>query len=180
MKLKALFTVVASLALSAGVTFAEDTPLAKEMSGINRNLRTLKRQSVDATKKAENLQIIEKIKAHVEAAKKLEPAKTAEQPAADKAAYIEKYKAQMDDVAKGLDALKEAIDKGDVAAFLDRVQRGSGEADFRLAALQEALAALGSSEPDRAKKVLLALSDPTTEPIPKAPGKGAVGAWPGK
>ena len=33
--------------------------------------------------------------------------------------------------------------------------------------------------PDRAKEVLLALSDPTAEPIAKAPGKGAVGAWAG-
>ena len=31
----------------------------------------------------------------------------------------------------------------------------------------------------RAEAVLLALSDPTTEPIPQAPGKGATGAWPG-
>ena len=48
----------------------------------------------------------------------------------------------------------------DLAAFLDRVDRGEGE-------------------PDRAKAVLDSLSDPTTEPIGKAPGKGAVGAWPG-
>jgi hypothetical protein len=39
--------------------------------------------------------------------------------------------------------------------------------------------ALHGHGPDRAKNVLLALSDPTTEPIAKAPGKGAVGAWPG-
>jgi hypothetical protein len=31
----------------------------------------------------------------------------------------------------------------------------------------------------RAKSVLMSLSDPTVEPIAKAPGKGAVGAWPG-
>jgi hypothetical protein len=33
---------------------------------------------------------------------------------------------------------------------------------------------------NKAKRVLLSLSDPTTEPIAKAPGKGASGAWPGK
>jgi hypothetical protein len=65
----------------------------------------------------------------------------------------------------------------DLAAFFDRVDRGSGEADFRLAALRNALKALESANPDRAKAVLLALSDPTEEPIAKAPGKGAVGAW---
>jgi hypothetical protein len=68
----------------------------------------------------------------------------------------------------------------DIAAFLDRVDRGTGDADFRLAALREALKELGGDTPSRAKAVLLSLSDPTVEPIEKSPGKGAVGAWPGK
>ena len=67
----------------------------------------------------------------------------------------------------------------DLAAFFDRLDRGEGEADFRLAALRTALAELGKNEPSRAKNVLLALSDPTEEPIARSPGKGAVGAWPG-
>lgn len=66
----------------------------------------------------------------------------------------------------------------DLAAFLDRVDRGEGEADFRLAAFRNALGELSSGEPSRAKNVLMSLSDPTTEPIAKAPGKGACGAWP--
>ena len=65
----------------------------------------------------------------------------------------------------------------DLAAFFDRVDRGTGDADFRLGALRQALKALESAQPNRAKEVLLALSDPTAEPIAKAPGKGAVGAW---
>ena len=67
----------------------------------------------------------------------------------------------------------------DLAAFLDRVDRAEGEPDFRLAAFRTALAELAKNEPVRAKSVLLSLSDPTSEPIEKAPGKGAVGAWPG-
>lgn len=67
----------------------------------------------------------------------------------------------------------------DLAAFLDRVDRGTGDADFRLASIHAALAALQQSEPTRARSALEALSDPTAEPIEKAPGKGAVGAWPG-
>ena len=67
----------------------------------------------------------------------------------------------------------------DLAAFFDRVERASGESDFRLAALEQALARLHSDQPQKAKAVLLSLSDPTTEPIAKAPGKGACGAWPG-
>ena len=68
----------------------------------------------------------------------------------------------------------------DLAAFLDRVDRGSGDADFRLAAFRTALKELEGGQPTRAKDVLLSLSDPTSEPIEKSPGKGAVGAWPGK
>ena len=68
----------------------------------------------------------------------------------------------------------------ELAAFLDRVDRGTGDADFRLAAFREAMKHLADGEPKRAEAVLLSLSDPTAEPIAKAPGKGAVGAWPGK
>ncbi|MDQ3622764.1 MAG: hypothetical protein M3463_09775 [Verrucomicrobiota bacterium] len=67
----------------------------------------------------------------------------------------------------------------DIAAFLDRVDRANGDADFRLAAFKQALRELERAEPVRAGNVLLRFSDPTTEPIAKAPGKGAVGAWAG-
>lgn len=67
----------------------------------------------------------------------------------------------------------------EVAAFLDRLDRAPGETDFRGKAFREALGRLASDTPGRAEQVLLALSDPTVDPIPKAPGKGAVGAWPG-
>ncbi len=67
----------------------------------------------------------------------------------------------------------------EIAAFLDRADRGEGTADFRLAAFRKALEELAGSGSNRAERVLLAFSDPTLEPIAKAPGKGAVGAWPG-
>ena len=67
----------------------------------------------------------------------------------------------------------------EIAAFLDRLDRAPGDADFRLAAFREALKHLADHQPERAKNILLSFSDPTTEPIAQAPGKGAVGAWPG-
>lgn len=73
-----------------------------------------------------------------------------------------------------MDARSKVID---LAAFLDRVDRGEGEADFRLEAIRKALVELGKNEPTRARNVLLSLSDPTDEPIARSPGKGAVGAW---
>jgi hypothetical protein len=66
----------------------------------------------------------------------------------------------------------------DLAAFLDRVERADGEADFRLSALEKAIEELQkNSASDRARRVLLAFSDPTTEPISAAPGKSACGAF---
>ena len=67
----------------------------------------------------------------------------------------------------------------DIAAFLDRVDRANGGTDFRHDAFRRALKALESGQADRAEKVLLAFSDPTDEPIPKAITKAACGAWPG-
>ena len=68
----------------------------------------------------------------------------------------------------------------DLAAFLDRVERATGKEDFRMQAFREALGELSQSSGEKAKGVLLAFSDPTTKPVAKAAGKGAVGAWPGK
>lgn len=68
----------------------------------------------------------------------------------------------------------------DLAAFLDRLDRASGDEDFRGTALRSALRDLGASRAARARQVLLDLSDPTTEPIPAATTKAAAGAWAGK
>lgn len=67
----------------------------------------------------------------------------------------------------------------DLAAFFDRLDRASGEPDFRLDALKRALGELHQSAPSRAERVLLSLSDPTKEPIAAATTKAACGAWPG-
>ncbi|HEY1170754.1 MAG TPA: hypothetical protein VGH19_05230 [Verrucomicrobiae bacterium] len=67
----------------------------------------------------------------------------------------------------------------DIAAFLDRVDRAEGEADFRLAAFRQALKELDSGNAERAKNVLLSLSDPSIEPLEKASVKGAIGAFAG-
>ena len=76
-----------------------------------------------------------------------------------------------------LDARHKLID---LAAFLDRVERANGTDDFRLKSFRAALAKLDGKKKNKAKEVLLAFSDPTTKPIEKAAGKGAVGAFSGK
>lgn len=72
----------------------------------------------------------------------------------------------------------------DIAAFLDRVDRaspgdGRGESDFRVEALLRAAAVIGDGRPERARRILELLSDPTIEPIAAAGIKGALGAWSG-
>ena len=67
----------------------------------------------------------------------------------------------------------------EIAAFLDRVERATGKEDFRARAFRTAMRELAGKKPRRAEKVLLALSDPTTKPIPAATTKAACGAWPG-
>lgn len=65
----------------------------------------------------------------------------------------------------------------EVAAFLDRVERYAVADDFRCAALREAAALLVDGEPERARRILEKLSDPTTEPEAVSSGKSATGAW---
>ena len=73
-----------------------------------------------------------------------------------------------------LDARHKLIE---LAAFLDRAERADGADDFRLKEFRTALSQLGGKRRNKAKAVLLAFSDPTVEPVAKAEGKGAVGAW---
>jgi hypothetical protein len=72
-----------------------------------------------------------------------------------------------------LDARHKLIE---IAAFLDRLERADGADDFRIAAFRTALTQLSAKGKSRAKDVLLAFSDHSTEPVARAPGKGAVGA----
>lgn len=65
----------------------------------------------------------------------------------------------------------------EIAAFLDRVERADGQDDFRIITLRAALARLSGKKQNKAKDVLLAFSDLTTEPMAKAPAKGATGAY---
>ena len=75
MKLKVLLTVLATLSIgfSTAICAEEDTPLTKQMTAMNKSLRTLKRQISDAAKKDDNLALIGKMKANLAEAIKLEP-----------------------------------------------------------------------------------------------------------
>ena len=137
MKLKSLLTLAAALAISFNVAVAaeDDTDLAKEMKAMNKSLRTLKKQIADPSKKEDNLKLLGDIRKRVAASHKLDPAKTKDIPAADKAAYLEKYRKQMDDLDKTYEQVEAAIkaDKPDDAkkAFEKlSEQKEKGHKDF--------------------------------------------------
>ena len=136
MKLKSLLTLALTLAIGSSVAFTEeDTPLLKEMKVVNKNLRTLKRQVEDASKKDENLGLIAASKKAIENSIKLEPAKTKDVPAAEKAAYLDKYKAQMVDLGKSFDELETAVKAGkvdDAKKVFEKLseQKEKGHKDF--------------------------------------------------
>lgn len=69
----------------------------------------------------------------------------------------------------------------DIAAFLDRIERSpaDGPVDPRVTALEAAARLLTDGKPERARRILELMSDPTPEPIAKAGTKGAIGVWPG-
>jgi hypothetical protein len=67
----------------------------------------------------------------------------------------------------------------DLASFLDRAERAPGDGDdVRLKVFRRAIEVLLDGKPERARRVLEIMSDPTTEPIDKAGVKGAIGVWP--
>lgn len=133
MKLKTLLTLALSAVFALGTAVADDTPLGKSMSSMNKSLRTLKRQIADPAKKEDNLALVKKINEAVVEACKHEPAKAKDQ--ADKAAYLAKYKEQMDALGKSFAELETAIkeDKQDdakkILAKLSE-QKEKGHKDF--------------------------------------------------
>ena len=69
----------------------------------------------------------------------------------------------------------------DIAAFLDRLDRSadgaSPDTDFRARAFRSAIEVLSGPESNRAKRVHMILSDPTTEPRERLDRKAAYGAY---
>jgi superfamily I DNA and RNA helicase len=105
------------LVLTLGLSsYAEDTPMEKEMSAMNKAYKALKKSVEDPAAKAENLKLIADIKKTTETSSKMEPKTTADQPAAGKAAYLEKFKAQMDAFSKEVAVLEAAVTAGNTAA----------------------------------------------------------------
>lgn len=136
--MKLLKTIVPlALVISLGtVAFGEDTPMEKEMSAMNKAYKALKKQIEDPAKKTENLALIAEIKKTSTNSAKLEPKTTADQPSAQKGAYLEKFRAQMADFDKAVAAVEAAVNSGDGAAAKTALEKlnelkKKGHEDFK-------------------------------------------------
>ena len=108
------FLATASLALAITIPAfaADETPLEKQMEKLNKSLKQIDR-AVKAGSVTKELSV--KVDDAIASAKeglKLEPAKTADVPAADKAKFLADYKASMEETIKALGELKVAVDAG--------------------------------------------------------------------
>lgn len=68
----------------------------------------------------------------------------------------------------------------ELAAFLDRLERAQGPADYRLTHFRAALVGLAGSKKNKTTAALLAFSDVSTRPVTTAATQGATGAPPPK
>lgn len=134
MKLKTLLTVLTAASLGFTAYAADDdTPLAKQMSIVNKSLRTVKRQLGDSAKKDDNLALVGKVKAALDEAVKLDPKKTKDQ--ADKGAYTKKFKEEMGELQKTVADLEAGIksdskDKAEAALKKIYEEKEKGHKDF--------------------------------------------------
>lgn len=90
----------------------EDTPLAKEMSVMNKSYRALKKQIGDVTKKDSSIELVQAMKKSAVAGKDYSPAKAKEVPENDKAKFAEGYKASVDGLIAHFDKIEKALVAG--------------------------------------------------------------------
>lgn len=87
-------------------------PIVAHMREINENLRKLRSQYDQPDKKPENVQLVETIRTHVEAAQKLQPLKTPKIPADQREAFLKAFRTKLDEVLDTLAQLEDAEKEG--------------------------------------------------------------------
>jgi len=121
------FFVLLFALLMPATTFAaegKDSPLETQMQGINRSLRTLKRQYADPAQKASSLALVAAMQKNAETARTLTPPKAAKGTPEQNAKYLDVFHKDLDKLLQEIAALKAAItaDKTDVAtAEIDKI-----------------------------------------------------------
>jgi soluble cytochrome b562 len=109
----ALTTLFLLLQPLVAVSPAEEAPaIVAQMRSINKGLRVLRRQLAQPNKKQQNLELLTKIKEDVLAAKKEQPLKTPELPESERGAFLEAFRARLDEVIAVIDQLKLSVREG--------------------------------------------------------------------
>ena len=110
MKLKHILTLIVACAISVPAFAEEDTPLGKEMDKVSKAMKAIGRAAKEGKVTKDLAAKVDEAKAAAEAGLKLEPAKTSDVPAGDKAKFLADYKASMETFIKTLGELKVAVE----------------------------------------------------------------------
>lgn len=127
MKLKNLFTLLAAFAIAVPAFAEEDTPLGKEMDKVSKALKAIGRAAKEGKVTKDMTAKVDEATTAAQTAAKLEPAKTKDVPAADKAKFLSGYKESMEGMIKGLGELKAAVASekaDDVAKIIEKLNEG--------------------------------------------------------
>lgn len=114
-----------------------ESELEQKMDKMNGAFRKLRRQATDATKNADSLEQVAILRESAVAAAKLDPAKAAEIPEANRKAWIADYQAKMKELLANIDKLEAALkagqneEAGKIVAELNSQQR-AGHKEFRI------------------------------------------------
>jgi len=122
--LSRLSLLILSFALLVPTATFADSPLQTQMEGINRSVRTLKRQYTDPAQKASSLALVAAMQKYAETARTLTPPKAEKGTAEEKAKYLDAFHKDLDKLLQQIAALKAAIvaDEIDLStAAIDRI-----------------------------------------------------------
>jgi hypothetical protein len=122
-----MFTVPAVFAAEPPAAAAhgkhKHTELGDHMEKMGRAFRTLGRQVNDASKNEDSLRLVRIIQTNAEAAQKLEPAKTADIPEADRAKFVADYRERINGLLRDLSSLADALKAGNNVEAANVVQK---------------------------------------------------------
>ena len=97
-----ILTLLASLAMMAGTCARadSDTPLEKQMQILARGMRQLSTGVADPAKQQENISLLESLRKAVADSRSLDPQKTSTVNPADREAFLEAYRNELDKLAQ--------------------------------------------------------------------------------
>jgi soluble cytochrome b562 len=106
------------------------TPLAEQMSGISKDLRSLRKIMNDPAQKTAAVQLVKDMQDRATKAKGFDPSKTKDIPPADRDQFLTDYQKQIEGLISDFQKLETAVNDGkssDASALLDKLQTDKRE-----------------------------------------------------